>query len=591
MDTHHREAPFGDDMTSTTATEDTPLLSSRAGSPVLSCVSSEIYRDDAAGDQEHRDDLDTPNQQVSKKRGVAIMLSVYVLIFLLAMNMSGITMAQSTIAEDLDAYEYAMWFTTSFLVAMSSMSPLVGKLATIFPPRIMLLVSASEFALGSVITSQARTFAAFILGRVVTGAGGGGIMVLSFVLVLELTTKRKRGLFIGLLNTGLTSGVSLGAVVFGALLTTVGWRALFWIQAPIGLLSGCAIFFSIPHTMSSSHSKGSENMSIGTRLKRIDYLGAVFLCTTVVLFLFGLSNNVEPIPMGLSLVSLVTFVCIEKFGAVDPIIPLTVLQSRGALLSCVSQLGFMAARWAVLFYTPISALAIFGFSPAASGSLLVPTNLGFALGGILVGAFHVRRPGSFWLPALLCHVLFGLSLLALSISTTETTPISLFIAIVFINGLFTGGGLNYTLAHLLHLTLPETHYVATSLLGTFRGFAGSFGSAIGGGIFARTLRVTLEKGLKAIDGSEQLSKSRQELVRKLIGSPALVYSAGLTAEEHMVAVEGYTAAVKVLFQAGVVLTALVLVLQAGTGWKGPADKVKHDPEAVRDGVGIQSERA
>ncbi|KAI1258608.1 major facilitator superfamily domain-containing protein [Xylariaceae sp. FL1019] len=591
MDSHHREAPLGDDMTSTTATEDTPLLSPRAESPALSGVSSEIYRDNPAGNQEHQEDLDTPNQKVSKRRGVAIILSVYVLIFLLAMNMSGITMAQSTIAEDLDAYEYAMWFTTSFLVAMSSMSPLVGKLATIFSPRIMLLASAAEFALGSVITSQARTFAVFILGRVVTGAGGGGIMVLSFVLVLELTTKRNRGLFVGLLNTGLTSGVSLGAVVFGALLARVGWRALFWIQAPVGLLSGCSIFFSIPRTMSSNLSRVGDNMSTGTKLKRIDYFGAIFLCTTVVLFLFGLSNNVEPIPMGLSLVSLAVFVCIEKFGAVDPIIPLTVLQSRGALLSCVSQLGFMAARWAVLFYTPITALAIFGFSPAASGSLLVPTNLGFALGGILVGAFHVRRPGSFWLPALLCYVLFALSLLALSLCATKTTPLSLFIAVVFINGLFTGGGLNYTLAHLLHLTLPETHYVATSLLGTFRGFAGSFGSAIGGGIFARTLRGTLEEGLKAIDGSEQLRKSRQELIRKLIGSPALVYSEGLTAEEHIVAVQGYTAAVKVLFQAGVVLTAIVLVLQAGTGWKGPADRVKEDPEAVADGIGIQSGRA
>lgn len=61
---------------------------------------------------------------------------------------------------------------------------------------------------------------------------------------------------------------------------------------------------------------------------------------TVVLFLFGLSGKIQPIPLGSSLGALVIFVLIEKYVAADPIVPLTVLQNRGALLSCFSQLGF-----------------------------------------------------------------------------------------------------------------------------------------------------------------------------------------------------------------------------------------------------------
>jgi MFS family permease len=59
-----------------------------------------------------------------------------------ASNMSGMTMAQSAIAADLDAYENAMWFTSSFLIAMSSCAPLAGRLATIFSPRTIVLVSS-----------------------------------------------------------------------------------------------------------------------------------------------------------------------------------------------------------------------------------------------------------------------------------------------------------------------------------------------------------------------------------------------------------------------------------------------------------------
>ncbi|KAI1742600.1 major facilitator superfamily domain-containing protein [Xylaria scruposa] len=561
-----------DDMTSTTtATEDSPLLRSSSSSSAPS----------SRGPEDEEEDLDTANQTVTKKRGIAIILSVYILIFLQAMNMSGITMAQSTIAADLDAYENAMWFTTSFLVALSSMSPLTGKLATIFSPRSMVLVSSVLFSIGCLVTSQARSFAGFIFGRVITGLGGGGTMVLAFILVLELTTKRNRGLFIGILNAGFTTGVSLGAVVFGGLIETIGWRPLFWAQAPASLVAGCAIFFSMPKSLSSPNHAKDKDVSLGTKLKRIDYLGAFFLSATVVLFLFGLSGKIQPIPLGSSLGSAVIFVLIEKYVAADPIVPLSVLQNRGALLSCVSQLGFMAGRWTVLFYTPITALAVFGFNPAASGSILIPTNLGFALGSLLVGAFHIRRSGSFWGSSLLCIVLFGTSLSVLSVSSTRDTPFGLYAAIVFLNGLFTGGLMNYTLAHLLHLTLPETHFVATSLLGTFRGFAGSFGSAIGGGIFARTLRDSLEKGFRGLDGSDHLSKSREELIRKLIGSPLLVYHDGLTDAETTVAVQGYSAGLRVLFQAAVVLSAVVLLLQAATGWKGPGDKAKDREEAVR----------
>lgn len=274
---------------------------------------------------------------------------------------------------------------------------------------------------------------------------------------------------------------------------------------------------------------------------------------------------------------------VEYLVASDPIVPIAVLQSRGALLSCFGQLGFMAARWTVLFYAPITALAVFGFSPGASGSMLIPTNLGFGTGGILVGWLHVKRPGSFWLPCLVSVVLFGLSLFVLSFTSSPSIPTWVFVFVVFVNGLCTGAALNYTLAHMLHLTQSSTHYMATSLLGTFRGFAGSFGSAIGGGIFARTLRQGLETGFKTVDGSHELSGARQTLIKRLVGSPALVYNGGLNEIDQQVAVQGYVAGLKVLFQAAVILVAIVLVVQASTGWKGPQDETE-DEEEVREAL-------
>lgn len=547
------------------SSENTPLLGSGATSPARRDGSPDTTtprRQQPIGDD------DAVQHYVTPIRGFCICFSMWILMFMQACNMSGMTMVQSAIAEELEAYELVMWFTSAYLITVASGAPLAGRLATIFSPGTMILFSGFLFAIGAIVTSQAHSFAVFILGRVIIGVGGSGIMTLSLILVLQLTSRRRRGLFIGLVNMGFTVGVSAGAVVFGALLPVMGWRALFWVQAPLGVVAGVGVYFSIPTFATAEHS--SKDKTTLQKLKTIDYAGAILLTSTIVLFLYGLSGTVQVLPMLLSAVPLLLFVFVEYRVAPDPLIPVSVLQSRGVLLSCLAQLGFMASRWTVLYYAPIFVLAVRGLPPTVAGAVLVPTNLGFGVGGVAVGWLHVRRAGSFWLPCLVSVLLFGLALLGLSLTSNAAAPAWLYVLLVFLNGLCTGAALNYTLAHLLHLATPETHYVSTGLLATFRGFAGSFGTSIGGGIFMRKLREQLTAGFEALDGTAGLSPGRMTLVKRLIGSPNLVQSGILSEAEREVAVRGYEVALKVMYNSAVALVVLVLLFQAGTGWTEPS---------------------
>lgn len=106
---------------------------------------------------------------------------------------------------------------------MSSTAPLSARLAQVFSPRICVLAASILFAVGGVVSSQAPNLEYFLIGRAIQGLGGAGIMTISFILVLELAGKKRRGLYIGLVNTGFTIGVSFGAVVAGALLPVTGW--------------------------------------------------------------------------------------------------------------------------------------------------------------------------------------------------------------------------------------------------------------------------------------------------------------------------------------------------------------------------------
>ncbi|KAK0671853.1 putative vacuolar basic amino acid transporter 1 [Cercophora samala] len=581
--TEDRLGPGADDRSDSsttsatiTATEQTPLLASDTSS-VTTARHISPERESTIHNVPSYDEDEHP--PLGWKRGTAIILSMWALIFLQAANMSGISTTQSSIAADLDSYQNAMWFTSSYMISMSSTAPLVGRLSMIFSPGVMVFICSTWFAIGAVIVSVAPTFGVFILGRVLCGVGSGGIMTLCMILVIQLTTKKKRGLWIGLVNAGFTIGVSTGAVVFGALLPVIGWRLLFGTQAPLSFLAGLGVALSIPHRPSTHHNR---DKSLLIKLSGIDYLGALTLTATITSLLYALSTYTR-LPLALALLSLSLFLTIESRHP-DPIIPLPILSSRGVLLSCLSQLGFMASRWTVLFYAPIFILAVRGLSPALAGSVLIPTNLGFGIGGLLVGWLHIKRSGSFWLPSLLSLFVFGCSLFELSFVSNRETRYGVYIAVVFVNGLCTGAALNYTLAHLLHLAPAKDHFIVTGLLATFRGFAGSFGTGIGGGVFNRGLRASLTRGFLEL-GNGEMTERREKLITVLVGSPAAVWQEGVLSElERGVAVGGYEMALRNLYMGAAGVTVVVLILQWATGWKGVEDETKIDEEEVRETV-------
>ncbi|KAF4339819.1 vacuolar basic amino acid transporter 1 [Fusarium beomiforme] len=564
-----------DDALSTT--EETPLLAgSSSSSRSSSTVRLSTQKDSNSRPAESRSKVHIP-----LARGIAIGLSLWLLIFLTACNMSGMTLVQGAIAFQLGSHgSSAMWFTSAYLMPMSSLAPVAGRLATIFPPRTLILPIAALLATGGLTCSVSNSFGVFVTGRVIAGTGGAGVLSLAIIIGLELASEKSRGLVLGLINASFIAGVSFGAIVFGGLMPVVGWRPLFWGQIPFAFATGLGVFISIPVAAEAHDSK----TSIRQKLAGIDYLGAGLLTTSIVLFLYAIADEIQILPLCIAPVILLLFLAVENYLVADPIVPVKVLSSWGILLSCFAQLGLMITRWSVLFYAPIFMLAVRGSSPAAAGSILIPTNMGFGLGGILVGWLHVRRDGAFWLPSISALAIFSLSTYVLSLISTTSLPLALFVVVVLINGLATGGGVNYTLAHILHLSHDDTRYIATSLLGTFRGSGSSFGTAVAGGIFYRLLRKNLVAGFLQLDGGQHLSHARQRLVSNLVNAPGLVHGGDLSLAEKNVAIEGYAGATRGVWQAMATLGVVVVLLQALTGKKAPGEKRQDerlDEEAAR----------
>jgi len=185
---------------------------------------------------------------------------------------------------------------------------------------------------------------------------------------------------------------------------------------------------------------------------------------------------------------------------------------------------------------------------------------------LIVGVSKSNSPFS---SCLILFILFAMATVALAFLSTPTSSAVLYLSATFLDGLFAGSLMNYTLSHVLHLTKPEVHYIVSSLVAMSRGFAGSFGSAIGGGFFARILKGSLETGF-----SQHGLPPRPDLVRTLLGSPATVMQ--LTGLERLVAIQSYEHATRMLFLAGSALALAATVFQAGTGWRSGADDKRQD---------------
>lgn len=296
---------------------------------------------------------------------------------------------------------------------MASITPLAGRLCQIFRPQSYVLASCVILAIGELVAGTAKNLTAYLVGRVIMGVGTAGNFPVALIVIIELTSVKRRGLFMGLLNTAFTTGIAFGGVLAAALEQALGWRAVFWLQIPFALSAGIGIFFLMP--TSSSPKDKIEEQTLIQKVKSIDYLGVVTLVrllpaiwsesllirlqvATVVLLLYGLSSaKVQVAPIVISVAVALLFVLIESRYARNPIIPVSVLRSRAVLLTCVSTLAFMVSRWLVLFFTPQYFIAVRSWSPQQAGWVLLAPNGGFAVGGLLVGLLHITRKGGFYM--------------------------------------------------------------------------------------------------------------------------------------------------------------------------------------------------
>lgn len=402
------------------------------------------------------------------------------------------------------------WLATAYLISNAAFQPISGRLTDIYSRRAGLIFSNIFFAAGNLICGLAKDEWVILLGRIVSGIGGGGLTAISTFVTSDLVPLRKRGVWQGIGNICYGAGGGLGGVFGGWINDTLGWRWAFLIQVPFVVVSCILVALTLKAPVKESDTTG--------KLKRVDFLGAVTLIMALVTFLLGLNTGGNQVPwthplvlttLPLSAVFLGVFIYVEANLASEPVIPVHLLLDRTVLSACLTNWFTTMSVFGLLFYLPLY-FQVQGLSATAAGARLIPQAVGTSIGsmgsGILMRATGRYRGLNYGAMSLL--VLAGTLICTLSLTTPHWLPFLYF----FLGGTAYGSMLTVTLVALISAVDHQQHAVITSASYAFRSTGSTIGITVASAVFQNVLKSGLWSRLGGRENAQELiSRIRNNL--------------------------------------------------------------------------------
>jgi len=311
---------------------------------------------------------------------LAIFCFLMAALFMATLDNQIVSTALPTIVGEFGDMERFGWVSSAFLLATSAVMPIYGKLGDLFGRKYVMLTAIVLFTLGSLVCGFAWSMNSLIAARVFQGLGGGGIMVSIFAINADLFEPRERARYQSYSSLMIMASGSLGPVLGGTMSDLFGWRSIFLINLPIGILVVAGLFFLLPNRRP-------------TRKPKIDYAGAVVLAATitcVVAFadsqqIFG--SMLAPAALGLLGVGAacaLLWVWIES-RVPEPIVPLRLFRDSTFSLylivtMCAGAIGIGMVNYFSLFLQTTT-----GLSPSMAGLLFIGLTGGIVIGSLVAG--------------------------------------------------------------------------------------------------------------------------------------------------------------------------------------------------------------
>ena len=286
------------------------------------------------------------------------------------------------------SFQAVQWIVLAYLLAITALIVSVGRLGDIVGRRRLLLVGIALFTLASLACGMAPTLPILLVARAAQGLGAAIMMALTVALVGETVSKTKIGSVMGLLGTMSAIGTTLGPSLGGVLIAGFGWRMIFLLNVPLGVLN---VFLAYRHLPVARRAPATDR-------PRFDHAGTLVLALTLTAYALAMTigrGRFGPVNIALLLGAVLgagLFVLVESRAA-SPLIRLAMFRSRALTKSLTMSTLVSTVMMATLVVAPFYLSRALGLRTALVGLVLSTGPLVAALTGVPAGRI-VDRVGA-----------------------------------------------------------------------------------------------------------------------------------------------------------------------------------------------------
>jgi EmrB/QacA subfamily drug resistance transporter len=429
-------------------------------------------------------------QTLPRRAVVLTMVGLLLGVLLAALDQTIVGTAMPRVIAELNGFEQYAWVAVAYLVASTTMVPIFGKLSDLYGRKWFYVSGVVIFLVGSILCGASQSMTQLIVFRGLQGIGAGIMQAIAFVVIADLFPPaqigRFQGLFAGVFGLASVIGPALG----GFLTDNWGWRWVFYVNLPVGLLALGALVAFFPSIR-----------PVGVR-RTIDYLGVATLVLWVVPLLLGLTWGGSEYPwdspqilglFGFALVMLAAFLVIER-RVPEPILSLGFF--RNPIYSVSMGVVFLVAiaMFGTILFIPLFIQGVIpGATATSSGAIITPMMFSF-IGSSIVAGQLLTRWGRYRIVAIVAMAVMIAGMFSLSRLNAASSYGDVLLGMVLV-GIGIGASMPIYTVVVQNAMPPSVLGAATSSLQFFRSMGATMGTAIMGTLLTNNYRAAIQAHL------------------------------------------------------------------------------------------------
>jgi EmrB/QacA subfamily drug resistance transporter len=349
----------------------------------------------------------TPRRRLEPR--MVTFLGVMAAMFLAALDQTIVGTAMPKIALDLGGLNRYTWVITVYLLTSTAVVPVVGKLSEQLGRKRVFLAAIIAFLAGSALCGVAPSMDWLIAFRGIQGIGAGMLTGTAFAVIADLFSPAERGKYTGMVAGVFGIASVVGPLVGGGLTDHAGWRWVFYVNIPIGIV----VLAVLARTFPSARHSGAR--------PRIDFIGAGLIAAGAALLVLGASlegtDGWGYPPVLVSLVAgavLMVVALLHERRTPEAVLPPELFRSSIFSVSMAVTFLMGAVMFGAITYIPLFLQYVVGVHATSSGLTMLPLMAGLVVASIGGGQL-ISRTGRYRIQAItgMGAVAFGIFLATL----------------------------------------------------------------------------------------------------------------------------------------------------------------------------------